>query len=49
MMDKYTWEFDGRCPHCGSEELDGDEDVGYKCECGYEFIVVVDLKEAILY
>lgn len=48
-MDEYTWEFDGRCPKCGSEEIIGDEDIGYECECGYKFIVVVDLDEAILY
>lgn len=50
MIEHLTWEFDGRCPKCGTEELEGDEDEGYECkECGHKFIVDVDLNEAILY
>ncbi len=50
MIQKITWEFDGRCPKCGSENLYGDEDFGFECvECEHEFIVEIDISDAIFY
>lgn len=50
MVNEISWEFDGRCPKCGSEDLIGNEDDGYECvECKYEFIVVIDLGDALGY
>jgi uncharacterized Zn finger protein len=51
-MDKVTWEFDGRCPKCGSEELT--EIIDYEttiieCECGYSFMPVISIDDALFY
>lgn len=48
-MDDITWQFEGRCPECGSEELVGDMDTYFECECGYAFRVIIDTAEAFAY
>lgn len=48
-METLTYEFDGRCPECGSEELVGDMDTYFECECGHAFRVIIDLDDALFY
>lgn len=52
-MDRVTWEFDGRCLDCGSEELTeilDDTIIITKCEnCGKQFIVEININDAIYY